>query len=303
MSSLSEFYLQRLGKLSQLLTEASTLPIELHHSGLVIFAADHGISTEGYSAFEPLRTELLVRLHLEGKSPVSRILRCIDKPEIIVNAGLYRPIYHKRLINHPIRRGTRPFLVEDALTRLEVEQAVQMGFSLWDEISGWQFDIIGLGELGVGNTLAAEALACAMLNLEPEQVVDRGSADYKVIRQKADIIKRALKHRYPEPHDYKDLLMRFGGLEIAALTGFVVRMFTLNKMVILDGLVTTVAAALASLIVPGKTELLIAPSLAGEIAHQYLLEKIGLQAIWDGQLNYGEGLAAALSVFLLNILT
>ncbi len=87
------------------------------------------------------------------------------------------------------------------------------------------------------------------------------------------------------------------------MTGFVVRMFTLNKMVILDGLVTTVAAALASLIVPGKTELLIAPSLAGEIAHQYLLEKIGLQAIWDGQLNYGEGLAAALSVFLLNILT
>ena len=79
----------------------------------------------------------------------------------------------------PHSPGTRPFLVEDALTRLEVEQAVQMGFSLWDELSGWQFDIIGLGELGVGNTLAAEALACAMLNLEPEQVVD---GDRRIIK-------------------------------------------------------------------------------------------------------------------------
>lgn len=302
MSSQSEFSLKRLGKLSQLLSAASVLPSEFHHSGLVIFAADHGISTEGYSAFDPLRTDLLVKFHLEGKSPVSRILKSINKPEIIVNAGLYHHINYKSLLNYPVRRGSRPFLEGDALTPLEVEQAVQLGFSLWDEISEWQFDIIGIGELGVGNTLAAEAITCAMLNLKPEQIAGSGSAAYKVISQKTDIIKRALQYRHPQPNDYRDLLMRFGGLEIAALAGFVARMFTLNKIVILDGLVTTVAAALASLILPGRTELLIAPSLAGEMGHQYLLEELGMQAVWDWQLNFGEGLAAALGVFLLHIL-
>lgn len=302
MNSPSEYYLQRLGKLRQLILAASVSPADFHRSGLVIFAADHGISTEGYSAFEPLRTDLLVKAHLEGESPVSRILRSINKPEIIVDAGLYHPINRKEVLNHPIRQGSRPFLQGDALTLAEVDQAIQLGFSLWDEISGWQFDIIGIGELGVGNTLAAEAITCAMLNLKPEGIVGSGSADYKVINQKTDIIRRALQHRYPQPDDYRDLLMRFGGLEIAALAGFVVRMFTLNKIIILDGLVTTVAAALASLIQPGKTELLIALSLAGELGHQYLLEELGMQAVWDWQLNYGEGLAAAFSLFLLDIL-
>jgi len=97
--------------------------------------------------------------------------------------------------------------------------------------------------------------------------------------------------------------MRFGGLEIAALTGFIMRMFTLNKKVILDGLVTAVAAALASLVVRGKTDLLIAPSLAAERGHQYVLEELGLTAIWNVELNYGEGLAAAFSMFLLEVLS
>jgi nicotinate-nucleotide--dimethylbenzimidazole phosphoribosyltransferase len=269
----------------------------------VIFAADHGISIEGYSAYDPLKTDALVKLHLEGLSPVSRILKSINKPEIIINAGLYHPLNDTRLINHSIRLGSRPFIEEDALSAAEVEQAFQMGYLLWDEISGWQFDIIGLGELGVGNTLAAEAITCTMLNLKPEQMAGPGSATDKVIRQKTDIIKEAWQHRYPQPDNYIDLLRRFGGLEIAALTGFVVRMITLDKVVILDGLVTTVAAVLASLVLPGKSELMIAPSLAAEPGHQYLLEELGIQAVWDWQLNYGEGLAAALGMYLLDILT
>lgn len=303
MSKRSDYYLTRLGRLGQLLKAASPVQGNSHSSGLVLFAADHGISTEGYSAYTPLRTDILVEYHLQEKSPVSRILKHIDRPEIIVDAGLYHPVQHQAVLSHPVRQGSRSFLEQDALWSGEVEQALQMGYYLWDEISGWQFDIIGVGELGVGNTLAAEAITCAMLQLKPEQVVDRGSAEDKVIRQKIDIINRALQHRHPQSGNYIDLLVRFGGLEIAALTGFIIRMFALNKKVILDGLVTAVAAALASSVLPGKTDLLIVPSLAAEEGHQYVLEKLGIQAIWDIQLNYGEGLAAALSMFLLEVLS
>jgi len=303
MSNLSDYYLGRLGRLGQLLKAVSPSPDRPLRSGLVVFAADHGISLEGYSAYAPLRTDKLVDWHLQGKSPVSRIVNHINRPEIIVDVGLYHPVQHQAVLSHPVRRGSRSFLEQDALWSGEVDQAVQRGFSLWDNISGWQFDIIGVGELGVGNTLAAEAITCAMLQLEPEQVVGSGSSADKVIRQKIDIIKRALQHRHPQPDNYIDLLMRFGGLEIAALTGFIMRMFTLNKKVILDGLVTAVAAALASLVVRGKTHLLIAPSLAAERGHQYVLEELGLTAIWNVELNYGEGLAAAFSMFLLEVLS
>lgn len=301
-SNLHDSYLRRLGKIGHLLTAAGQAGSGSHRSGLVIFAADHGISTEGYSAYAPLRTDTLVEYHLQGKSPVSRILKHINRPEIIVDVGLAHPLHHQALLQHRVRQGSRSFLEQDALQSGEVQQAIQKGFSLWDEISGWQFDIIGLGELGVGNTLVAEAITCTMLKLEPEKVAASGSADDKVIRHKTDIIKRALQYRHPQPDNHVDLLMRFGGLEIAALTGFIIRMFTLNKVVILDGLVTAVAAALASMALPGKTELLVAPSLAAEMGHRYVLEELGLKAVWDWQLNYGEGLAAALSIFLLEVL-
>jgi len=302
MSSLSDYYLCRLGRLGQLLQAVDPMPGHALRSGLVVFAADHEISREGCSAYTPLSTGRLVEYHLQGKSPVSRILKHIDCPEIIVDVGLFHPIHHQAVLSRPVRRGSRAFLEQDALWPEEVEQAQQIGFSLWDAISAYQFDIIGLGELGVGNTLAAEAITCAMLQLRPEQVVGRGSAADKVIRQKIDIINRALQHRRPQPDNCVDLLVRFGGLEIAALSGFIMRSFAMNKKVILDGLVTAVAAALANLVQPGKTHLLIAPSLAEEPAHQYVLAELGLKTLFDMQLNYGEGLAAALSMFLLEVL-
>lgn len=298
----SDSYLHRLGKWGKFLQQVNQKGGNPRHNCLVLFAADHGISVENYSAYPPLSTYQLVNRHLSGISPVSRMMKLINRPEIIVDVGLYKTIKHKELRAHSVVPGSRSFLRGDALRADEVEQAIRIGFLLGDEISGFDFDIIGIGEIGVGNTLAAEAITCALLGLMPEQVVGEGSSGSKVIPQKIDIIVKALNHRYPNPDSYLDLLMRFGGLEIAALAGFVARMLTTGLTIILDGFVTALAALLAAMISSPTSGQIISPSLSGERGHSYLLEKLGLEAIWDWQLNYGEGMAAAISLLLMEVL-
>lgn len=298
----AECYGQRLGKLSRLMERAGCVAKPVDRYGLVVFAADHGVSVEGYSAYAPLSSADLVNAHLQGISPVARLMQRIHRPEIIVDVGLYHPLEHPRLLSRPVCRTMRSFLSEDAQQPEDVQRAVEAGGALWDENSGWTFDIIGVGEIGVGNTLAAEAITCVLTGLEPEQVVGKGSSENKVLAKKNDIIGRALHYRYPDPNDYLDLLVRFGGLEIAALAGFITKAVESEVCVVLDGFVTTVAAALAAMIKPGTASGLIAASLSAESGHQYLLDRLGLKAALELQLNYGEGLAAAISMFLLEVL-
>lgn len=296
-------YLQRLGKLGSMLDSFHKISSHCHRYGLLVFAGDHGISQEGYSAYAPLSSHILVERHLQGESPVSRLLLRVDRPELLVDVGLYHPVRHPAIISRPVRQGCRSFLEGDALEPEEVSRAVQIGLSIWDEISGWDFDIIGLGEIGVGNSLAAEAITCTLTGLSPEMVVGQGSAGSKVIRQKIDIIDRAVKQKSPDPDGYLDILSRFGGLEIAALAGFITGAPQAGVPVVLDGFITAVAAALAAMINPQIPDWLLAPGRAAEKGHQLILDRLGLDFTWDLQMNYGEGLAAAISMFLIEILS
>lgn len=272
------------------------------NSVLLIFAGDNGVSCEHIGSCQPMESVSIVRDHLEGRAATTRLLKQLGLSELIIDVGLARPIDDTRIVDYNVCRGSKNFLYEDALQELEVLSALQAGARLWDEISGTNFDIILVGEIGISDTLCAAAVASAVTGLPPVQLTGKGSANSKVIEKKVDIISRAMMLRRPEPGNVTDILMRFGGLEIAALTGFLLRIREHRVPVMLDGYVTAVAALLAGYIDPSIKEYLLAPSLSGQTGHGLILERLGLDFLFDMDINYGEGLAAVLGLYLVRLL-
>lgn len=293
--------LQGLGRLAGLSDKLKNLNCRAGNFGLIIFAGDNGISQENISHYTPMSSGAIVKMHLDGASPTSVLLNKFNKPEFIVDVGLYSEINDKRVRDNNIRRGTNNFLQGDALDNIEVLRAIDAGRLFWDEIYNQGFDIIGVGEIGVGDTLCAACLAAVMTGVSPGALTPRGSSSHKVINRKNDIIGRALNERCPDSNSIIDMLCRFGGLEIAALTGFMLEAGKRKIPVMLDGYVTAVAALLAVQSDNDIIDYLIAPNLSYNRGHSVILEKLGLQPIFDLDINYGEGLVSVLGMFIAQI--
>ncbi|MEN6351799.1 MAG: nicotinate-nucleotide--dimethylbenzimidazole phosphoribosyltransferase, partial [Syntrophomonas sp.] len=277
------------------------LKMEIRKYGLVIFAGDNGISRENISIYEPMNSAAIVNSHIENKSPTAFLLNRLDKKGFIVDVGLAQEVKHEKVMNRNVAKGSQSFLSGNALSHLQAVAGIEAGRSLWNDICAEDFDIIGVGEIGIGSTLCAAALAAVITGKEAALLVGRGSSPANIITKKADIISRAFKLRYPKPNDTVDLLARFGGLEIAALTGFISRAPEYHKAIMLDGFVTSVAALLAKQIDPKVPAFIIAPSLSEETGHLPVLDHLGLNAVFDLDMNYGEGLAALIGLFLAEI--
>jgi nicotinate-nucleotide--dimethylbenzimidazole phosphoribosyltransferase len=262
---------------------------------VVIYAGDNGVSTEGMSRYQPMDSSSIVISHLLKKAPTALFLERIGCPQIIVDIGLYNSVKHPALIDFNIRKGSRNFLYEDALTPSEVEQALLVGKKLWERICPDSLDIIGIGEIGIGDTLCAAAIASALTGSPPNAMTGRGSSDNKKINQKADIIDKAMQRRCPEAN-FMDLLCRFGGLEIAGLTGFMLEAADRGVPIMLDGYVTAVAALLAHTIDERVGRGVIAPGLSWERGHRTVLEKLGVSPVLGLKINYGEGLLSAIGL-------
>lgn len=290
--------LGRLSVLYERIREAKSIST----CGVILFAGDNGISLEGTSRYEPLQTCQLVQQHLDGLAPTSRLLSRLGIPEIIVDVGLNTSITDSRVLGRKLQHGTCHFIDRDALAPEQVRRAIETGRAIGEEIFGL-FDIIGVGELGIGDTLCAAALAAVVMGKPPEQIVGRGSADHKVIAKKTEIIYRAICNRSPDACSVTDILGRFGGLEIAALTGFLLGVPDAGRLVMLDGFVTAVAALLANTLDDRVRSCLIAPGLSDQRGHQLVLDQLGLQPVIDLGINYGEGLAAGFGLFFTELLT
>ncbi len=287
---------------------------------LVLFAADHAISMEHTSAYNAMQSQCIVEQHLRGESPPTRLLQRLNSQEYIINVGLaHEPdckglndfknelIYGAELkaqtpttsyFSAPVICGSRNFLHGDALNDKEIARAIDTGTQFCDHICKNAIDIVAIGEIGIANTLCAAALATVITGLKPSLLTGRGSADNQVIARKVDIIDRALTQRTPCASDPIDMLRRFGGLEISAMTGFILRAVEKCIPVMLDGYVTAVAALIASLIKPQVISGLFAPSLSEQSGHDIILHRLGLDPLFDLDINYGEGLAAVMGLFV-----
>ncbi|MCP9439399.1 MAG: nicotinate-nucleotide--dimethylbenzimidazole phosphoribosyltransferase [Nitrospira sp.] len=263
-------------------------------------AADHGVTKEQVSAYPQEVTPQMVRNFLRGGAAVNVLARHVGVEVRVVDIGVnddFGPL--PGLLDRKIRKGTRNFSVEPAMTRQEAEQAVLIGIGLARDAVQEGIGLIGLGEMGIGNTTPSAAITAVMTGRSVSEVTGHGTGiDDRRLMHKVSVIQRAIDLHQPDPLDPLDVLTKVGGLEIGGLVGVILGASSARVPVVLDGFITGAAALIAVALAPSCREYLIASHRSIERGHQVLLEYLDLKPLLDLGLRLGEGTGSCLGMSL-----
>jgi nicotinate-nucleotide--dimethylbenzimidazole phosphoribosyltransferase len=183
------------------------------------------------------------------------------------------------------------------MTRAQAEESVQNGIEVAVEEISKGADIIGTGDMGIGNTTPSAAIACALMNIHPEKIAGRGTGvDDDGLKRKIAVIAHALDVNKPNANDGLDVLAKVGGFEIGGLAGVMIGAASKRVPVMVDGFISTAAAMIAVSVAPQCKNYLIAAHRSQENGHALMLEWLGLKPLLDLDLRLGEGTGAALGI-------
>ena len=267
-----------------------------------VFAADHGVTQEGVSAYPSAVTAQMVENFLHGGAAINVLARLHDVRLTIIDVGVDAEFSaHDALWLRKVRRGSRNLRVEPAMSPTELAEALQVGLEAAADAHKRDARLVAAGEMGIGNTTAASALAAAMTRQPVEAVTGMGTGITSATRQgKQKVIGEALDRHLPlwrtgavEP---LEALRCVGGLEIAAMTGFFLGAARHRKIIIVDGFIATAAAAVAVALAPPVRDYLLAGHRSEEPGHAHLLHHVGLTPILDLHMRLGEGTGAVLAM-------
>ena len=272
----------------------------LARQAIIVMAGDHGVVTEGVSAYPAAVTSQMVANFLQGGAAVNVLARAIGARVVVVDVGVATPVAGAGLITRKVAAGTRNMAEGAALTRAEMLQAIEVGLDVLDEQFAIGLDVVALGEMGIGNTTAASAITAALTGLPVATVTGRGTGiDTVGLAHKIAVVERALTINAPDPSDPLDVLTKVGGLEIAGLVGVVLGAAERRIPVVVDGFIAGVAALVAVELCPRARAYLIAAHVSAEVGHRAILERLDLRPLLDLGLRLGEGSGAALALPLI----
>lgn len=280
----------QLGLIQQSLTPKLTKP------AMVIFAGDHGIATESVSVSPQEFTTHMVKSFLSGEAAISVFTKQHKLKLIIVNAGISGDIPATNgYIDIPIGRGTKNFLYEPAMSHVECELAIERGASVIKDLERGGTNIIGLGEMGIGNTSSAAMLTSSACGWSVADCVGRGTGlDDKAYAHKLEILeKAAVKHGIM--HSPMQILATYGGYELAMIVGAILEAAELHMAIIIDGFMITAALLIARQINPQVVDYCIFSHVSAEKAHIAMVEHLQAQPLLRLGLRLGEGSGAALA--------
>jgi nicotinate-nucleotide--dimethylbenzimidazole phosphoribosyltransferase len=265
---------------------------------IVIFAADHGVCAEGVSAYPQEVTAQMVANYLRGGAAINALARAGNIELKVVDVGVLAPVaVFDGLISRRAASSTRNFCQEPAMTEAEMRAALETGIELAGQAAAEGCDLLGFGEMGIGNTTSASAIAAALTGEAVENVVGRGTGvdDEGVLRKQRAVARGLALHgaRLGSP---LGILQCVGGLEIAAMCGFCLGVAANRLPVITDGFIATAAAALAVKICPATAGYLFAAHQSAEPGHVRLLAAIGQEPLLNLGMRLGEGTGAALAI-------
>jgi len=283
---------------NRLVAIQATLSPQVARPRIVVFAADHGVCAEGVNAYPQAVTAQMVANFLAGGAAINALAAAAGAELQIVDAGVAHPIVETPgLIRRPVAPGTKNFCEQPAMTREQAHASLSLGIGLADQAAAEGCTLLGIGEMGIGNTTAASALAAAMTGLEPAAVIGRGTgADDACIPRKRSAVERALDLHQGEISDPLDLLARLGGFEIGGMCGLCLGAAANRCALLVDGFIATAAGALAVRFNPAVADYLFPAHLSTEPGHPALLGIIGHLPLLYLEMRLGEGTGAALAI-------
>jgi nicotinate-nucleotide--dimethylbenzimidazole phosphoribosyltransferase len=264
-------------------------------------AADHGVTAEGVSAYPKEVTRQMVLNFLAGGAAINVLCRHCDVEVIVVDIGVDSAFDDANgLVKRKVARGTQNLARGPAMSEGECEAALNVGVELAGLAHRQGRSLIGTGEMGIGNTTAAAAIASVLTGRPVADVTGRGTGlDQAGIEHKVRVIERALVVNHPIASAPRDMLSKVGGFEIAGLAGLILGAAAHRIAVVVDGFISTAAAAVARALQPKVSDFLFAAHRSSEPGHQALLEFIGQEPLLDLGMRLGEGTGAALAMTLI----
>jgi nicotinate-nucleotide--dimethylbenzimidazole phosphoribosyltransferase len=277
-----------LGRLEEIAARIVAIREELRpdcsKKAIFTLAADHGVTAEGVSAYPKAVTRQMVLNFLSGGAAINVLCRHFGIQVTIVDIGVDGDTSTlPGLMRMKIAPGTKNMAAGPAMSAAEMYGAVQVGIELANGAAEQGLALIGTGEMGIGNTTAAS---------------DDAGLDHKV-----RIIERAIAVNHPDPLDALEVLQKLGGLEIAGLTGLILNGAARRIPIVVDGFISTAAAAVACALQPRVKPFLFAAHRSSEPGHEALLEFIGQAPLLDLNMRLGEGTGAALCMALIESAT
>ncbi|MBW2599807.1 MAG: nicotinate-nucleotide--dimethylbenzimidazole phosphoribosyltransferase, partial [Deltaproteobacteria bacterium] len=219
---------ESLGRLEEIAQRYAAIRENMNPSikrkAIVIFAADHGVVEEGVSAYPREVTVQMVLNMLAGGAAVNVLARHVGAEVVVVDIGVDHDfVPADGVVIRKVGYGTKNFTKGPAMTHAEALQSIRVGMELADEYAGRGMDIVGTGEMGIGNTTPSSAILSIFTGLKVEEVTGRGTGiDDEALQKKASAIERALSVNRPDPEDPMDVLAKVGGFEIGGIAGLII---------------------------------------------------------------------------------
>jgi len=267
---------------------------------IVLFAADHGVTEEGVSAFPKEVTVQMVYNILDGGAAINVLARHIKSEICVVDIGIDGDLEHLALINKKVKHGTNNITKGQAMTLMEVTKALEIGIEQAEKAKADNISILATGEMGIGNTTSASALFAVLLQCKVEDITGRGTGiNDDQLQHKISVIKKSLnvnKNNFSTP---LETLAAIGGLEIAGIAGLIIGAAANRIPVVIDGFISSAAALVACRMNPIIKDYLFYSHLSAEKGHKTFYELFNVEPTIDLGMRLGEGTGAALTISLI----
>jgi nicotinate-nucleotide--dimethylbenzimidazole phosphoribosyltransferase len=287
--------LHSLGRLEEMIVQIAgiqqTADVCLSKRCVLVFCGDHGVVEEGVTQSGQEVTALVAKSIAERTANVNLMASTAQADVFAVDMGMAQDVPGTIRLKNAY--GTANMAKDPAMTRSQAEAAVRSGIDLVGQMKEKGYRLIATGEMGIGNTTASTALACALLGLEPGDIVGRGAGlSDSGLTRKQNTIERALFVNHPDPHDPMDMLAKVGGYEIAGMVGAFLGGMKHRVPVVIDGVISAVAALTAVRICPECRKFMLPSHMSREPAMVKIVQELGLDPIIHADMALGEGTGA-----------
>lgn len=271
------------------------MPLELKKV-IYVFAADHGVTEEGVSAYPKDVTYQMVFNFLGGGAAINVFSRVSGAKVYVVDMGVdYDFPENLELIDRKIAKGTKNFANTAAMSESEAVNSIIAGFEIAKEAVKRGYNLLAPGDMGIGNTTASSVVLKAVTGIDTELLVGFGTGiDERTLKRKIAVIDEALALHNPKRDDALDILKKVGGFEIGAICGFILGAAYCRKPVVIDGFISAAGFVLASLINKNVLDYAIFSHCSMERGHKHFFDFIKTKPLLDLNLRLGEGTGSAL---------
>ncbi len=270
-----------------------------------VFACDHGVVEEGVSAFPKEVTQQMVLNFLNGGAGINVISRFAGAEVKVVDVGVDADLSHleaRGLILKKVGYGTSNIARGPAMSEQQALESVKVGFDLASQAVDEGYNLLAVGEMGIGNTTPSSAIYAVVTGRPVEEVTGRGTGiDDEALKKKIEVVKRAIEVNNPDPSDPMDVLRKVGGFEIGAMMGVMLAGAFYRVPVVVDGFISSASALLAVALKPEVKDYLIFSHRSQAYGHDAVLEHLGVKPLLDLGMRLGEGTGAVLGMWLVHL--